>query len=406
MDELWLWVGFNVFVLGTLALDLGVFHRRAHEVSLREAAIWTGVWVGLSLTFNVGIYFFQGQQAALEFLTGYVIEKSLSVDNIFVFVLIFSFFSVPAEYQHRVLFWGILGALFMRGAMIAAGVYLINQFYWVIYVFGAFLIFTGIRAAVKRGPAVQPGKNPVVRLMMRVMPVTDEYHGQRFFVRPSTEGGKGRRVATPLFVVLVLVEVTDLVFAVDSIPAVFAVTRDPFLVYTSNVFAILGLRALYFLLAGVIQRFHYLKIALSVILVFVGVKMLLSEVYEIPIGISLGVIGVTLVASVVASLRWPLEAEDLPEDAEADSGVAVTDGPTTGDTGETRAAGKKAAARAQPTEGNEPAARTTAAGAQAAEAGSSSPDDEQVTPKRNRANPNSSREALNPSADRNDGERA
>ena len=300
MDQLWLWVGFNAFVLGMLALDLGVFHRKAHEVSLREAATWSAVWVALALAFNYGVYQLMGRDAGLEFLTGYLIEKALSVDNIFVFVLVFSYFRVPPRYQHRVLFWGILGALVMRGVMIAAGAALIGRFHWILYVFGAFLVVTGVRMATHAEHAIEPGSNPVVRLVRRLMPVTDRYHGQRFFVREA-----GRRVATPLFLVLAFVETTDLIFAVDSIPAVFAVTTDPFLVYTSNVFAILGLRALYFLLAGVIHRFHHLKLGLAAVLVFVGAKMLLADVYAVPIGVSLGVIAFLLGASVLSSLLFP-----------------------------------------------------------------------------------------------------
>ena len=309
MDDIWLWVGFNVFVLAMLAVDLGVFHRDAHTVSIREASIWTAVWVTLSLIFNYGIYHYMGADAGLEFLTGYLIEKALSVDNIFVFVLIFSYFRVPQKYQHRVLFWGILGALVMRGAMIGAGAYLISNFHWVIYVFGAFLVFTGIRMAIHQEHDIDPEANPVLRLIRRFMPISPKYEGQRFFTRVMRNGTM-RRAATPLFVVLVLVETTDLIFAVDSIPAIFAVTQDPFLVYSSNVFAILGLRALYFLLAGVIEKFHYLKLGLSVVLVFVGAKMLLVDILHIPIGLSLGVIALVLGASVGFSLWFPKAAEE------------------------------------------------------------------------------------------------
>jgi tellurite resistance protein TerC len=307
MDQIWLWIGFNTFVLLMLALDLGVFHRKAHEVSLREAAGWSTFWVSLALVFNYGIYHFMGAEAGLAFLTGYLIEKALSVDNIFVFVLIFSYFNVPAKYQHRVLFWGILGALLMRGVMIAAGAALIAQFHWIIYIFGAFLVFTGIRMALQTEHDIDADSNPVIRLVRRLMPVTNVYHGQKFFVQEEV-GGRVRRVATPLFVVLLLVETTDLIFAVDSIPAIFAITTDTFLVYTSNVFAILGLRALYFLLAGVIHKFHYLKLGLSTVLVFVGAKMLLTDVYKVPIGISLAVIAGVLAIAVVASLLFPKQA--------------------------------------------------------------------------------------------------
>ncbi|HEY0604892.1 MAG TPA: TerC family protein, partial [Herpetosiphonaceae bacterium] len=288
--NIWLWVGFTVFVLGMLALDLGVFHRSAHAVSLKEAGIWSAVWISLALVFNAIIYFNLGPEVGLQFLTGYLIEKSLSVDNIFVFVLIFSYFSVPAMYQHRVLFWGIFGALVMRAILIWVGAALIEQFHWVIYIFGAFLVFTGIRMAFHKDEELHPDENPVVKLFKRFMPVVPEYHGQSFFVRHA-----GKLAATPLFVVLLLVESTDLVFALDSIPAIFAITTDPFIVYTSNVFAILGLRALYFLLAGVMDKFRYLKIGLSIVLVFVGVKMLVEALHiTIPIGISLGVIAAVI----------------------------------------------------------------------------------------------------------------
>ena len=332
MHQLELYGGFTLFVLAMLAIDLGVFHRKAHEVSLKEAAAWSAVWVTLALTFNYGVYHFMGAQAGLEFLTGYLIEKALSVDNIFVFVLVFSYFRVPARYQHRVLFWGILGALVMRGAMIAAGAVLIVRFHWIIYVFGAFLIITGIRMALHGETEIEPGKNPVIRLVRRLLPVSDVYHGQSFFAT-ETIGGRARRVATPLLIVLVVVETTDLVFAVDSIPAIFAVTTDPFLVYTSNVFAILGLRAMYFLLAGVIHRFHFLKLGLSLVLVFVGAKMLLADVIEVPIALSLGVVAFVLVVSVVASLLFPREAEAhspvehdplAPADEETDEDAKAT----------------------------------------------------------------------------------
>ena len=308
MDPILLWLGFNIFVLAMLALDLFVFHKEAHEVSMKEAAAWSVFWVMLALIFNAGIYHFMGPQVGLEFLTGYLIEKALSVDNIFVFVLIFSYFNVPPRYQHRVLFWGILGALVMRGAMIGAGAALIHRFHWIIYIFGAFLVFTGIRMATQSAHTIEPESNPVIRLIRRFIAVTNVYHGQKFFVREQV-GTRMRRVATPLFVVLVLVETTDLIFAVDSIPAIFAITTDPFIVYTSNVFAILGLRALYFLLAGVIHKFHYLKLGLSVVLVFVGTKMLLLDIYKVPIGLSLGVIALVLGSAVAASLLFPKEAE-------------------------------------------------------------------------------------------------
>jgi tellurite resistance protein TerC len=304
MDQAWLWIAFNVFVLAMLAVDLLVFHRDAHEVTSREAAAWSAVWITLALIFGAGVWTFMGRAAGLEYFAGYLIEKALSVDNIFVFVLIFGFFRVPLRYQHRVLFWGILGALVMRGAMIVAGAYLIEQFHWILYVFGGFLVFTGIRMATQGEHELEPDANPVIRLLRRFIPVTEVYHGQHFFVRQPV-GDQLQLVATPLFVVLTLVETTDLIFAVDSIPAIFAVTQDPFIVYSSNVFAILGLRALYFLLAGVIDRFHYLKIGLAAVLVFVGIKMLIVDFYKIPIGLSLGVIALLLAASTAASLMWP-----------------------------------------------------------------------------------------------------
>jgi tellurite resistance protein TerC len=304
---IWLWIGFNLFVLSLLALDLGVFHRHAHKVSMKEAAIWSVVWITISMVFNVGLYFFwdkvspnssySNSEAALAFFTGYLIEKSLSVDNIFVFVLIFTFFAVPAIYQHRVLFWGILGALIMRGTLIAVGAVLLKEFHWIIYIFGAFLIFTGIRMAIHRNEEMHPEQNPVVKLLRRIIPVTENYEGDHFFIRRA-----GRMMATPLFLVLLIVESTDLVFAVDSIPAIFAVTNDPFIVYTSNVFAILGLRSLYFLLAGVVDKFYYLKLGLSFVLAFVGTKMVIVDIYKIPVGLSLGVIASILATSVVASL--------------------------------------------------------------------------------------------------------
>ena len=308
-DTLWLWVGFNVFVLAMLALDLGVFHRKAHVVSFRESIAWTVVWITLAMIFNLGVGHFLGDEKGLEFFTGYVIEKSLSVDNVFVIALLFSYFAVPAIYQHKVLFWGILGALIMRAAMIAAGSKLITEFGWVIYIFGAFLILTGIKMIVKNETEIHPEKNPLVRLFKRFMPVTNEFRGDRFFVREN-----GVLFATPLFVVLLIVEFTDLMFAGDSIPAIFAVTTDPFIVYTSNVFAILGLRSLYFALSGVMDKFHYLKIGLGVILTFVGVKMLLAHTaWKIDTHISLGVIVLTLAASVIASLVWPRKTVKLKE---------------------------------------------------------------------------------------------
>lgn len=304
---IWLWIGFNLFVLVMLALDLGVFHRKSHAVSAKEALTWSIVWIALSLVFSGVIYFFwdkmmpnstyTNSEASLAYLTGYLIEKALSVDNIFVFILIFSFFAVPATYQHRVLFWGILGALVMRGVMILVGAALIERFHWIIYVFGAFLIYTGIRMASHQDEEVQPDKNPVVKFFRKFMPVTEGFEEDKFFIRRA-----GKLFATPLFLILLIVESTDLVFAVDSIPAIFAVTHDPFIVYTSNIFAILGLRALYFLLANVMDKFQYLKLGLSAVLTFVGIKMVITDIYHIPVGISLGVVAGILAVSILASL--------------------------------------------------------------------------------------------------------
>jgi tellurite resistance protein TerC len=321
-DTTLVWIGFNLFVLAMLALDLGVFHRQAHDVSVKEASIWSVAWIALALAFNVGLFFWRGGEVALQFFTGYLIEKSLSVDNIFVFVLIFTYFAVPPIYQHRVLFYGILGALVMRAAMIAAGAALIKEFHWIIYLFGAFLIVTGIRMALHRNEAFHPEQNPVVRLVRRVIPVTPDYHGQRFFVQQA-----GVLMATPLFLALVLIEFTDLVFAVDSIPAIFAVTTDPFIVYTSNVFAILGLRSLYFVLRGAVDRFHYLKLSLAAVLTFVGVKMVLTDLYKIPVGLSLAVIATLLALGIVASLLR--DRRSAPGAARPEAGspeTAISDG--------------------------------------------------------------------------------
>ena len=290
-------LAFNIFVLAMLAIDLGVFHRKAHVVGVREAAIWSAVWISLSLLFNAGIFLLMGSQKGMEFLTAYTIEKSLSVDNIFVFVMIFSYFAVPAQYQHRVLFYGILGALIMRGIFIGAGLGLLELFHPIIYIFGAFLVLTGIRMITQRHAEIHPERNPILRLARRFFPVTPDYAEQRFVIRQA-----GKLMMTPLLLVLIVVETTDLVFAVDSIPAVIAITRDPFIVYTSNVFAILGLRALYFLLAGVMSHFRYLKVGLSVVLCFVGVKMLLSDIYEIPALVALGSVAAILAVAILASL--------------------------------------------------------------------------------------------------------
>jgi len=305
----WVWVAFNAAVLAILAIDLGIFHRHAREVSLREAVGWTITWVTLALCFNVGIYFALGTQKALEFLTGYLIEQALSVDNIFVFVLIFSYFSVPQRYQHRILFWGILGALVLRGTMIGAGTFLIHRFEWILYVFGAFLVFTGVRMAFANEAGIEVEANPVVRLVRRLLPVTKRYYGQHFVVSAPI-GQRRRWIATPLLVVLIMVETTDVIFAVDSIPAIFSITTDPFIVYTSNVCAILGLRSLYFLLAGIVDKFRFLQLGLSVVLVFVGAKMLVAPWWHVPIGASLGVVAGVLAIAIGASLLFPEEVEE------------------------------------------------------------------------------------------------
>jgi tellurite resistance protein TerC len=305
--ELIKWVVFSAFVLGMLILDLKVFHRHAHEVKLKEALGWSAFWIALALIFNVGMYFWYegGKRAALEFFTGYLIEKSLSVDNLFVFLMLFSYFHVPAKLQHRVLFWGILGALVMRLVFIVIGVWLIEKLEWVMLIFGAVLIFSGIKMARQKETELHPEQNPLLKLMRRFLPLTKDYVDGRFLVKQA-----GKWFATPLFAVLLVVESTDVVFAVDSIPAVLAVTSDPFIVYTSNVFAILGLRALYFALAGVMNLFHYLNYGLSLILVFVGVKMILGYWHiKLPIGIALGAVAGILVLSVVASLVWPKKEE-------------------------------------------------------------------------------------------------
>jgi len=308
----WIWIAFLSFIAGMLAIDLLVFQREAHAVSMREAAIWSGVWVALGLTFGVIVWLWQGPQAGGEYLAGYLIEKSLSVDNIFVFALVFGYFAVPAEYQHRVLFWGVFGALVFRAIFIVAGATLLDQFHWMIYVFGAFLVITGIRMARSNDEHVDPGKNPVLRAFRRFVPMTDGMRGEHFLVKEA-----GRRLATPLLAVLVVVETTDIIFAIDSIPAIFAVTTDTFLVFTSNAFAILGLRALYFLLAGMIGRFAYLKIGLAFVLAFVGAKMLISEFYKVPIWLSLTVIAAAIAISIIVSLRRPPTETDASHEAES-----------------------------------------------------------------------------------------
>jgi tellurite resistance protein TerC len=306
VNSLWGWIWFNVAVLAILALDLGVLHRKSAKVSLKEAAIWSGVWVALSLCFALAIYRNMGKESGLEFLTGYLIEYALSVDNIFVFVLIFSYFSVPEKYQHRVLFWGIIGALVLRGVMIVAGSALVTRFAWTLYIFGAFLVFTGIRMALQKDDAAYNAeRDPVLRLARKLIPVTPDYRGDKFFVKEPDKTGRMRFAATPLFIVLIIVDTTDIIFATDSIPAIFAVTRDPFIVYTSNICAVLGLRALYFLLASVVDKFVYLKLGLSLVLVFIGAKMLLEHFLHIPIIAALGVVGLVLGSAIYASVKWP-----------------------------------------------------------------------------------------------------
>jgi len=295
---LWAWAAFLALVLGMLAIDLLIFSREGHRVSLAEAAAWSAVWVGLAAAFGAGVTVWLGGTKGLEFVTGYLVEWSLSVDNLFVFLVIFSYFRVPPESRHRVLFYGILGAIVMRGLFIGGGIALLNLFHWVVYVFGAFLILTGIKLAVQAEEQIEPERNPVLRLARRFLPVTPAYENSRFVVRTAT----GRRMATPLLLVLLVVESTDIVFAVDSVPAILAITRDPFIVYTSNIFAVLGLRALFFLIAGVLEYFRYLRYGLAAVLVFVGVKMLIADFYKVPPALSLAVISSLLGASVLASV--------------------------------------------------------------------------------------------------------
>ena len=292
-----LWGGFNLFVLGMLALDLGVFHRHSHVVRVREALTWTAVWITLAMAFNLFVYSYLGKDKALEFFTAYLIEKSLSIDNIFVMIMIFAYFQVPKAYQHKVLFWGILGALVMRVIFIFAGIELIHKFHWLIYIFGGFLVVTGIRMVTSGEQKVEPEKNPLVKLARKIFPVTRNFEGDQFFIKRD-----GRTWATPLFLVVVLIEGTDLVFAVDSIPAILAISDDPIIVYTSNVFAILGLRSLYFALAAIEQYFKYLKYGLAAVLVFVGIKMCLTDIYKIPVEISLIVIVFILTIAMLASV--------------------------------------------------------------------------------------------------------
>ena len=296
------WVVFNAFVVLLLVLDLGIFHRRAHAIHFREAMLASMVWIALAGAFAAGVYWYRGRSSALEFVTGYLVEESLSVDNLFIFLLIFRYFRVPTVYQHKVLFWGILGALVMRGVFIVVGVGLIHNFHWIVYVFGAFLIYTGLKLMGKHEADVEPEKNPVLRLVRRWVPVTPEFVGGKFWVRDPG------LYATPLLLVLIVVETTDVLFAADSIPAVLAISRDSFIVYTSNVFAILGLRSLYFALAGMMEAFHHLHYGLAAILMFIGAKMLVSNYYPIPTGIALGVVAGVLAVSIATSLLFPKKA--------------------------------------------------------------------------------------------------
>ena len=305
-DHLLAWIGFSAFVLAMLALELGTFHRKSRALSLKEALTWSAVWIGLALAFNTGIYYRHGGEKALQFFTGYLVELSLSVDNLFVFLLVLGYFKVPAQYRHKVLFWGIIGALIMRAVFIATGITLIAKFHWIIYLFGALLVGSGIKMTLQRDKEIHPGRNPVLKLFHRFMRVTPECDGGRFFVKQH-----GRILASPLFVVALILESTDLVFAVDSVPAVLAITPDPFIVFTSNVFAILGIRSMFFALEGVMKRFHYLHYGLSAVLVFVGTKMLLAGFYKIPTSVSLLLILSILFVYVITSLLSKQETDGL-----------------------------------------------------------------------------------------------
>jgi tellurite resistance protein TerC len=325
MEIVALWGLFAGLVLGTLFVDLLVFSKKPHVMSLREASVWSGIWVSLAASFAAAVFFLEGSPKGLEFITGYVIEWSLSVDNLFVFIVIFRYFAVPPAFQHRVLFWGIMGAIILRGIFIAAGVGLLTYFHWMVYLFGAFLVYTGVKLLRAGEVQVEPQKNPVLRFFTRLMPIETGYDKQNFFVRRN-----GQLVGTALVPVLIVIETTDIMFAMDSVPAILAITRDPFIVYTSNIFAILGLRALYFLLAGVMGLFRYLKVGLCFVLTFVGVKMLISEFYKIPITVSLGVVAGILAASIVASLVFP--AADKPaEEQNADGSAPPPGGPAGSD---------------------------------------------------------------------------
>ena len=305
--NIYFWIVFNAFVLLMLGLDLFVFHRKAHEVKMKESILWTLFWIGLSLVFNLLVYWELGEERALEFLTAYLIEKSLSVDNLFVFLMIFNYFHVPLQYQHKILFWGILGALVMRAIFILVGVALLEKFHFITYLLGAFLIFTGIKMATTKQETIDPKANPIVKFISRYIPVTNMLVDGKFFVR------KDKTIfATPLFIVLIMVETTDVVFAADSIPAILAISQDTFIVYTSNVFALLGLRALYFALAGIMQMFHYLHFGLSLILVFIGGKLLAANFFEIDMVWALLIVAAILAGSIILSLIFPKKEPDLP----------------------------------------------------------------------------------------------
>ncbi|KTB48199.1 TerC family protein [Dehalogenimonas alkenigignens] len=305
---IWHWVGFNVFLVTMLMLDLFVFHRKAHVIQMKESLRWTAFWVGLAIIFGLGIWYFEGSGSALDFFSGYLVEESLSVDNLFVFLMLFTYFCVPKEHQYRVLFWGILIAIVLRAAFIVGGIALFHALEWMVYVFGAFLIFTGVRMGMQKEDNPHPEANPVVKLLCKFLPMTPKYHGGKFFTKEN-----GRRVATPLFMVFAAINLTDIIFAVDSIPAILAITDDPFIVYTSNMFAIMGLRSVYFALSGFAERLHYLHYGLSAVLIFLGIKMVLSDILHIPTLLSLLIIGSILAAAVIASLRRPPEPRPVPD---------------------------------------------------------------------------------------------
>jgi tellurite resistance protein TerC len=304
-----LWLAFGAAIIVLLALDLGIFHRKSHKIGLKEALIWSAIWIAVALAFNLAVYIWLGYDAALEFMASYIVERSLSFDNLFVFILVFSYFEVPAIHQYKVLFWGIVAALLLRGLFVLSGIELIEKFHWIMYLFGAFLIITGIKMALKRDKTeMDPSKNPVLKWSKKFLPTIEYYVGGNFFVKMD-----GRFLVTPLFLVLLVVETTDIIFALDSVPAVLGITLDPFIVYSSNIFAVLGLRALYFALAGCMLVFHYLGHGISLILIFIGAKMMLNGIYEIPVGIALGVIALILLAAIALSLFMPPRMASKPQ---------------------------------------------------------------------------------------------